>query len=222
MGFIAEFTISSPVMRETTHEVPEMVFRTEDFITRDNDTSKYVFWANGGDFERLERSLSEDRSVQSFSLLTEEGGRRLYRTSLVDDEEMLTYDRASELDIVFLNVEMMDGRSDIRVFVPTREALQKYKQYCQEKDIPFQLKKVYNEARGLHQERYGLTDPQYEALITAFEGGYFGDTRMTTLEGLSDELGITRQALAARLRRGHERLIKATLMQTAPEEITGI
>jgi len=47
--------------------------------------------------------------------------------------------------------------------------------------------------------------------VLAYERGYFDTPRETSLEEIAEELGITQQSLSSRLRRGHRRLIKATL-----------
>jgi predicted DNA binding protein len=57
-----------------------------------------------------------------------------------------------------------------------------------------------------------LTDTQREALVLAYERGYFGSPRETSLEEVAAELDITQQSLSSRLRRGHRRLIAATLV----------
>ncbi|KAB1192180.1 DNA-binding protein [Haloferax sp. MBLA0076] len=52
----------------------------------------------------------------------------------------------------------------------------------------------------------GLTDSQREALLLALELGYFDDHRRTSLDELGEELDISRQAVAARLRRAYRTL----------------
>jgi Predicted DNA binding protein len=57
-----------------------------------------------------------------------------------------------------------------------------------------------------------LTDTQREALVLAYERGYFNSPRESSLEAIGEELGITQQSLSSRLRRGHRRLIENTLI----------
>ncbi|MEA5389123.1 helix-turn-helix domain-containing protein [Haloarculaceae archaeon H-GB11] len=56
-----------------------------------------------------------------------------------------------------------------------------------------------------------MTETQREALVLAYERGYFDSPRKVSLEEVAEELGITQQSLSSRLRRGHRRLIGATL-----------
>jgi predicted DNA binding protein len=65
---------------------------------------------------------------------------------------------------------------------------------------------------GKPSGRYGLTDQQYDALTAACEAGYFAVPRETDLDELSDDLGISHQALSERIRRGTEALVTETLL----------
>ena len=49
----------------------------------------------------------------------------------------------------------------------------------------------------------GLTDEQQEALVRAFETGYYSIPRDVTSKELAGELGISHQALSERLRQAH-------------------
>jgi predicted DNA binding protein len=59
--------------------------------------------------------------------------------------------------------------------------------------------------------RYGMTTAQREAVLLAYELGYFASPRETTLEAVATELGISRQALSSRLRRGLGHLVEHTV-----------
>ncbi|WP_363464378.1 helix-turn-helix domain-containing protein [Halogeometricum borinquense] len=62
----------------------------------------------------------------------------------------------------------------------------------------------------------GLTDPQREALRTAYEMGYFEIPRTASLDDVADELGITASSLSERLRRAQTHLIETTVASTWP------
>ena len=212
MGFIAEFTITSPLMRETAQAMPNMTFEMEDVQVVEDGPARFVFWATGDGFDRLHNALAADSTVAEFSFLTDFGSRRLYRASFTEEgKRQLTYPVAAEYDIVYLDLTATHEGSYIRAQVPTREALGAYRDACRERDIPFHLERLYHEGAPDAPERYGLTRPQSEALRLAYERGYFASDRKVTLEELSEEFGISRQALAGRLRRGHERLIENTI-----------
>lgn len=62
----------------------------------------------------------------------------------------------------------------------------------------------------------GLTDPQREALRTAYELGYFDIPRGASLEEVAGELGISASSASERLRRGQTRLIEETVATMWP------
>lgn len=213
MGFIAEFTLSSPLMRETTQAVPEMTFEMEDLQLRGDRPANYVFWARGGDFQRLEHALVEDSTVDEFVFLTRICDRQLCRVTFTEEsEQRLAYPTASAYDIVYLSLIQTSEGSDIRAQVPSRDALRAYREACQELGIPFTLDRLYEEESWDETNEYGLTERQYEALVKAHEAGYFGDVRDVDLEAIAADFDISRQALAGRLRRGQERLIENALL----------
>lgn len=60
----------------------------------------------------------------------------------------------------------------------------------------------------------GLTDPQREALRTAYKMGYFEIPQTTSLNEIAGELGITASSLSERLRRAHTHLVETALIST--------
>ncbi len=72
------------------------------------------------------------------------------------------------------------------------------------------MRRLYRE-QNAETERYGLTDPQHEALRLALEAGYFDVPRETTLSVLASDLEVSSQALSARLRRGQASVLERAL-----------
>ncbi len=60
----------------------------------------------------------------------------------------------------------------------------------------------------------GLTDAQYDALVTAYRSGYFEEPRALSLSELAEELGISPTAASGRLRRATKRLVETQLAVT--------
>lgn len=211
MGFIAEFCVEIPHLSQATSAVPEMRVSGDDVVLEDDYPRKCVFTAHGGSFDEFETALDEDPTVAEYTVLT-----KLEKTT----HYIVTYDMAMEAqgiyhvaveqDIVYLTFEMQDGEYFVRVRVPHREALATLREYCRANDIPFRLKRIYEEGPSA-AGGYGLTDAQRTALQRAYELGYFDSPRTVTLDVIGDDLGISRQAVANRLRRGHNRLIEATI-----------
>ncbi|WP_227132016.1 helix-turn-helix domain-containing protein [Halorubellus salinus] len=62
-------------------------------------------------------------------------------------------------------------------------------------------------------EGYGMTDAQREAIVLAYEHGYFETPHETSLAAIASELGITHQSLSSRLQRGLQHLVEETLVE---------
>ena len=59
---------------------------------------------------------------------------------------------------------------------------------------------------------FGLTDTQYEALLTATEAGYFSVPRDTKLEEIADELDVSEQTASEHIRKGTEKVVRTALL----------
>ncbi|MFB6205171.1 MAG: helix-turn-helix domain-containing protein [Haloglomus sp.] len=212
MSLIAEVTFCSPLMEETASELPETTFRMEDLQLVEDGPAKYLFWAEGGALDRLEDVLAADPTVTSFTRLTALTDRHLYRVNFTGAmKERMTYLDAAPNDIVYLEMESTHERTRLRARVPTRVALRDYVETCHEKGIEMRVESLYRADGEEDRPRFGLTEPQREALLRAREAGYFDPDRGATLAEIAADLDISRQALAGRLRRGHRQLIDATL-----------
>lgn len=214
MGLIVEFTAQSPLMASTIRGVPGLTFDILDFQILGDDKARSVFWAECDDFPFLESSLKDDKTVESFSLLVEDEEKRLYKVTFPEKwSEQLLYPYASEYGIVYMDVTSTADGTRVRAQAPSRDAVRDYIDVFREKDIPFQLHGLYEQNSDHLDARYGLTPSQHEAIVLAYEHGYYSDPRETELEALADELGISKQAFASRLRRGYGRLIRNTLIE---------
>lgn len=114
------------------------------------------------------------------------------------------------------NVVVLSGigtKSEWRFEVRSEDnaAIAEFREHCRENDIPIAITAVHA-MLPIQGEGYELTETQREALVLAYERGYFNSPRKTSLEDIAAELGITQQSLSSRLRRGHRRLISATLI----------
>jgi len=101
-----------------------------------------------------------------------------------------------------------DDRRDIAAF----------QERCREKDISITLTKLHALTPIDSEAEAALTDTQQEALVLAYERGYFNTPRDVTMADIGDELGISQQAVASRLRRGISATLGSTLADRHPPE----
>ena len=83
-----------------------------------------------------------------------------------------------------------------------REALSAFQRRCTDADVSYDVSWMSDLSAPPDDRRSGLTPKQHEALATAYAMGYFSQPRDATLVDVADRLGISRQALSRRFRRG--------------------
>jgi predicted DNA binding protein len=119
-----------------------------------------------------------------------------------------------------LEASAQQGVWELRMRFDDTDALSQFQEYCSTHEIPFELIELHEVSTARTSGGYGLTDKQHEALVTAWEQGYFNPDRnqRATLDDVAAKLDIAPQSVAERLRRAHEALIRHTLVVTPPDE----
>ena len=218
MSTIAELILSAEefALRRTLEERPELEVEVERVVAYEPDQVMPYVWFSGSEsaFDDLERTLAEDPSIENAELLTDLGDEQLYRMEWVADVSVIVHVLTEE-QATILDASGEGRRWRLRILFPEREALSRTYDFATEQGIALSIRKIHelNDQRG---GRYGLTDTQHETLVKALEGGYYDIPRAVDMESLSDELGVSHQALSERLRRAHRALV-AEAITIGPE-----
>ncbi|WP_435179863.1 helix-turn-helix domain-containing protein [Halorussus sp. AFM4] len=221
MALIADFYLETPVLRDALDAVPAMEVSIEQQTLRDAKPFALAFWASGDDFEAFEAALAGDRTVEDVTVLTEVGDKRLYQVELTEEgDELMTYHAWADLGGVFISSERVGEGWRVRIRFPDRESLRRYVDFCERRDLTFDLRSLYA-ADDPDVDPMGLTDRQREALRTATEMGYYDVPRRVELEDVAEVLGVSRQAVSERLRRATEALVRATIYRDGETEDEG-
>ncbi|WP_226011412.1 helix-turn-helix domain-containing protein [Halomicrobium salinisoli] len=171
------------------------------------------FWAFGDRLDDFESALSADSEVRAVDPLeTTDEGERFYRVSWDRSAPSLLTAVADAEATILEAVNDDDGVWELKVLFPDRGALSAFHDYCLEHDFGIRLERVYSPENPEERGQYGVTDDQQEALVAAYHAGYFEVPRSTTLADIAGDLGISRNAASARLRRGHRNLLASTLV----------
>lgn len=216
VSLIAEFRLTSTrlPLTESVSAVPDMRLRVEQAIAEHPEQPILFLWATGDDFDAFETALSSDPSVASATQLEDAGDRRLYRVQISEQAEVVMYPADLEVGASRLAVTATARGLDVRMRFPDRDAIRRFRDICAERDISLSLRKLYEGSDSADHGRYGLSSKQRRALHRASEKGYYQVPREIGLDELADELGISRQAVSERLRRGSDILIRNTLEMT--------
>lgn len=210
MSTIAEFTVpaESFALGHTIERAPSLGVEIEPVVAAPPDAVLPCLRLSGDEetLERADVALTADPTVEAASRVLDLEGERWYRVrwngTVVDLVELLTREEATVFE-----TGLEGDRWRFRVLFPNREALARSYEYATDKGVPIDLRKI-NRLEEARYDRFDLTDAQHETLVAALEHGYYDIPRGIDMETLSDELGISHQALSERLRRAHLALVE--------------
>lgn len=169
-----------------------------------------LFWVSNGDEEEIVDILSASDLTQEVRYLTEDGKRQLFEVHWsrdVDGLVQIMIDSGARL----LEAETIGEGWDFRLQFPGQDQLTEFRDQCEAKGIKIILRRLYNP----HYPRSGntMSSEQQEALMTAYERGYFDIPRGTSLAELAEVFDISDSAYSQRLRRGLASLIYETMVK---------
>jgi len=210
MATVMEFT--SPAeefpLGSVFEDLPGVTVELERLIPHENLIIPY-FWVRGVETDDVEAAFEPHEGVTNIRLVDSVEDEYLMRAEWIPDYFGVLSALAKANVVVLTGVGTKEGwRFEVRG--ESQEAIAEFREYCQENDVPIQITAVHA-MLPIQGEGYELTETQREALVLAYKRGYFDTPRETSLEEIAGELGITQQSLSSRLRRGHRRLIGATL-----------
>ncbi|AHF99701.1 DNA-binding protein [Halostagnicola larsenii XH-48] len=220
MSTIAELTVPADefALRETLESVDDISVEIERVVAHGpNHVIPYV-WISGDEssMSGLEELLEEDPSVDEADLLTDLDEEQLYRLSWIDDVTVIVHILTEEKATILQAAS--EGRWwQFRVLFPERDSLASTYDFATSQGFSLDIQKIHHLDQG-REGRYGLTDAQYETLVSALEGGYYEIPRNIDMESLSNDLDISHQALSERLRRAHRSLVEEAVTIGHDEE----
>ena len=209
-----EFTIPPAAfpLGSVFENLPGVTVELERLIPHETLIVPY-FWVRGAETEDIEAEFDPHAGVSDIRLVDSVGDEYLMRAEW-DEEYNGLLSALSEAEVTVLSGVGTDDGWRFEVRADTREALATFRTARYEPHVPIDIAMI-NALLPTRGESYALTETQREALVLAYERGYFDSPREASLEAIADELGITQQSLSSRLRRGHRRLIRATLISSS-------
>lgn len=159
----------------------------------------------------FEESVRDHPAVDRLELVTRHGEESLYALDwrTAEDEFLGTVTEANA------NLLNASGTPDVWQFelrFPTHEHVSGFAEDCAERDIDFEIERVYNPTRPDIGPWYGLTEPQRETLVHAVDRGYYAIPRRVSTNELAEDLGVSDQAITERLRRAIGTLTRNTVV----------
>ncbi|WP_135819699.1 helix-turn-helix domain-containing protein [Halostella litorea] len=214
MTTITEFTLPAAAfpLGRIFADRPEATLELDRVVPM-GDTVMPFFWVvdEGGDMESVRETFADLPALRSADLLTDMGSRALFHAEWEPDHVGIM----GAIGASGVTVLSASGSSDGWVFelrADGGEQLSAFQRHCEDHDIPVTLTRLGEVSEPEAGLEYGLTADQREALVLALREGYFEMPRETDQERLASRLGISRQALSSRLRRGYRNLVSNALL----------
>ncbi|UPV73375.1 helix-turn-helix domain-containing protein [Halorussus limi] len=213
MATIAEFTIPANdfALGRVFERLPEAAIELERVVPTDDHILPY-FWVRDGDADDVREILADEPSFLSVTLMDDLDDEGLFRAEWNPDVEgVLT--AILESGLTLLSAFGVQGNWTFEFRAADTDQISTFQQYCTDHGINVTLTRLKSLAEMQVGDEYNLTTNQHEALLLAFEEGYYDDPRETDLETLASRVGISRPAFANRLRRGIRNVLGSTIAQ---------
>lgn len=214
MTAIAEFTLPPTAfpLGRIFEEYPTVRLRL-DCVVPTHDTMLPYFWldAPDGGVTDILRSVETYEEIQSVELLDNSEERALFQIEW-DPNYFGLMGVLARIEVTVLSASGSTHGWLFELRAADRSAFTSFQQECQRRDIPVSLAQISSLSELSVGTVHCLTPEQRAALELAYLEGYYDDPRETNLESLAEQLDISRQALAARLRRGYRALIEQGIL----------
>lgn len=215
MTLVAELLVEGSVFGAASTDLPGRRVDFEDAHLLDDGGAALFLRFTRPDAGTVEAALRRAEGVVAVRRLDGAAERALFRVTLGPEGRAGTvYDTLVEEDITVLGATETAEGSRLRLRVPTRDALGRLIAEFERRSIPSTLHRLHPEADD-DDGRYGLSAKQREALVAAWEAGYYRVPREATLGDIATSLDISEQSVSQRLRRGIHSLVGATLVGPA-------
>lgn len=217
MSVILEFTIAGEDFQlgEVLAGPADMTLEIERIVPTGDMVMPFV-WATGGDHDTFEETVRAHPLVEELLVLDRIDRSVLYRIEWVDTPTNLL-DGIAQSEAVVLEARGAEEWT-FRLRFPNHDRLSQFHNYVLEHDILLHIDRTYTLTEESERgHRFGLTPEQREALVLALQRGYFATPSEVSLDELAGGLGITRQSLSRRIRRGNEKVLQKTLLSSAAD-----
>lgn len=189
--------------------LPEVTVELERIVPGNGVVVPY-FWVRGVRVDNVEAAFSEHPGVRDIRPIDSVEDEHLLRVEWDPSYEGVL-GALAETEVPIISAVGTNQQWTFEVRGETRRDVADFQRLCREEDIPVTLTALHALTPVETETEEALTDAQQEALVLAYERGYFNSPRDVTMEDLGEELGISQQAVASRLRRGIRGILGSTL-----------
>ncbi len=189
MALVVEFTVpvSKFALFDTLTAVPDTTLELGRVIETTPERISVYVWAHASDFDALEAAFDDDPSVRSFTVSSKTADERSYRMTWNEPIDLLVHIMTEQQGTI-IHATNRTKIWTLRVSFPERDALaqaQELKDLAEQNEFSLHIRRIYptDEHR---RAQPAMTTLQEEALVRAFEAGYFKVPKETQLTELAD------------------------------------
>jgi predicted DNA binding protein len=211
MATEATFTVPSDQFPLGTvfKQLPDVTVELERLVPAQDVVIPY-FWVRGTEVDDVENAFTDHPGVKGIRLVDSIEDEYLLRVEwALDYDDVLTI--LAETEVPLIEATGTNRQWTFEIRGDDRSDIATFQRRCRELDIPVTLTALHALTPIKTATEVFLTDTQQEALVLAYERGYFESPREVTLEALGEELGISQQAVGSRLRGGIKHVLGNTL-----------
>ena len=217
MGIFGEFRVppQALALSETFETEPETVVQIDRVVASDMKSLTQYFIVSGVSNAAFEAAASSDESINSLQQILDGDPGTMYRARWGESVESLVQVYTKEGTSILKARGTADGWV-LRIRFDDHALIGEFTSHLRDQGFSFDLIRLHEMSYTQTGSQFGLTPKQHEALVTAWQMGFFELPRETSMEAVADELGIRPQSLSDRLRRAQNILIGDTLRVVLP------
>ncbi|WP_440769124.1 helix-turn-helix domain-containing protein [Natronorubrum sp. DTA28] len=198
---------------ELFEAVPSLTCEMERVIA----SSGHGLWLSGPSQDAVKEALDDATAIGDYALINSDDDRWLYDIEFEPDTVDI-FDLVIEEKGTVLSASASSGTWLLSIRFTDRESVSSLYDRLDEEDVAPTIVRLFDLAEESHSQ-CGLTARQYETLVAAIDHGYFEIPREVSMQELSEELGISHQALSERLRRAYRALVTSELNVSEDETV---
>jgi len=214
-------------LAETLEALPETELTVVRETGTDPEHSRYLIRFEGAP-PTVRRVLDRDRTVRDAEQIPGDVRPRLWGVEFAPEAKLLNPRVTSEGGFVLdaRSARPEGGRRGWyeRWLLPGREALRDVWEYARAEEFDFEIVNLRQQGGPDPDapDPGALTDQQREALVAAYENGYFTEPREVSLEELAASLDLSATAVGGRIRRGLKSLVGMTVVDGRDDDCSPI
>lgn len=215
MAILVELAVPSAAGPDSTprrvfEEVPDIELEVESFVPVGTAAIPY-FWAWGESVDDLERALVADPGVDAVDCIERVDGGALFSVEWEIDDPLV--ECLAQTDGAIMDAYGTASEWTLTIWFEHREDASAFQRCCVDRNLSFEVIRVRSVADLAEGSKPVITPAQREALLVAYERGYFEQPRGATQAELADELGVSAAAFGNRIRRGMANLVDDALIR---------